>query len=479
MINIAGLVRLGREEKVDLTYTIPAGPPYLFMVIVGPSGTGKSSACGNLVSYLKKAERSASLLLTDKTREPRPPLLDGSTGDVITPEEMDGVDAHFISEEEYGERAERGEYVAHFEDSGGHGYRSEDIKKGLKDGHLFVQTIDPSAFSQMINDNEYHEAAVPIALISTRANLEHAIKERPSYSSEEQGRRIASLPQRMHELLSLHDELRYVIFKSPEYYDEGLESGRYWGTDDTNHQLLRIMEREIALRKDRGLYERCLTPEANNQNFVDFLTRKIIGDTSFEDLQGHLRENASFEVRYEDVDENVINPFIFTHTPHVSEETLKHLFPLHIIAAIDAHGRRSIIFDKCTDDPHGRDIVSEFLIYWMDTYHNIYSSQTEPDIFSPSGLVEVVNKTDDKNVRIYGDVIFYLTHHLGPLGGGETITPYALNLALSNIDHSEIGERGLDARALDSQDIRRHREDLEMKAVINQRLTEYTNGLIF
>lgn len=456
------LIEIGRrEEKIEFKYSVYPGPPYLFMIIGGPPGVGKSSACSNLDAYLKKAGIDISRLLTDKTRKPRP-------------DEEDGIDARFISIDAYIERMQNGEYAAHFDEFGGHGYRKRDIKKGLEEGHLFVQTKDSDALFEMSNANIYPEA-VPIILISNKDNLEKAIRERPTYNEEAEERRIVSLPEKIGKFVGVSDKVNYIIFKPQEFYEK-LDSGKYFGIDVTNDKLLRIMEREIWLRKNKDVYQKCLTPDENNQNFIDFLTRKIIKDISFEDLQSYLREKKIFEVRYEDINEDVINHFIYKRHQHISEDTLRYHFPLHIVAAIDSHGRRSIIFDKCGDDPNRREVISEFLTYWMDTYYDYkFNGEKTPKNSSYPGLIETINEKDGECIKMHDGPVFYLTHNLVPLSEESmNLTPFALNIVFADIDHESMLDENLtiSPKSLATRDITRYRGDLE-KAVINQRLDGY------
>lgn len=458
-----------RQRKIDFRYSIYSKSPPVLWGVGGPRGSGKSSACRSLEEYLTQTI-SISRFLTDKTRAKR-------TG------ETEGDDANFISNEEYKRRKGRGEYAVHFDDLGGHGYSKAGIERGLQNGHLIVQIGNADALLEM---SRKYPQAVPIMFIADKTNLVKAITERPvMYSEDEQREIIASIPAGIEGFSGIADYVRYIIFKASQSYETS-DLGRLRGIDTTIDHLLRIMEREIWLREHLGVYEQCLTPDENNRNFIEFLTRKIVRGFSFEELQQHLKQKGVFEVGYDDIGQDFIDRFVYERgrsQSHISQETLKHHFPLRIIAAIDAHGRRSIILDSCGGEDFGkarRELVREFLTYLMDTYHDFRpDAVTTPDIISYSGLVELVNRTEGRNIKIYDGPVFYLTHHLGQLGD-ESLRlhiPYALNIAFADIGYDRIREGSLEIvpQPLDALTIRRFKEDLENKAVINQRLGgEYT-----
>jgi guanylate kinase len=95
-------------------------------VITGPSGVGKGTLIRSLVQQVPELEVSVSAT----TRPPRPG-------------EVDGVDYHFLSEEEFDKRLAAGEFVEHA-DYSGHRYgtlRSE-LESRLKAGVPVVLEIE-------------------------------------------------------------------------------------------------------------------------------------------------------------------------------------------------------------------------------------------------------------------------------------------------------------------------------------------------
>ena len=87
----------------------------LLIVISAPSGTGKTTLCDRLISEFRSMKYSVSCT----TRAPR----DG---------EIDGVDYHFISEEQFEERIRQGAFLEYAEV---HGKRYGTLKKAVID-HL-------------------------------------------------------------------------------------------------------------------------------------------------------------------------------------------------------------------------------------------------------------------------------------------------------------------------------------------------------
>ncbi|TET94656.1 MAG: guanylate kinase, partial [Dehalococcoidia bacterium] len=71
-----------------------AGPSPLLVVITGPSGVGKDT----VLSRLKALKRPYHFAVTATTRPPRP-------------EETDGVDYFFLSDQQYDDMLARGEFL--------------------------------------------------------------------------------------------------------------------------------------------------------------------------------------------------------------------------------------------------------------------------------------------------------------------------------------------------------------------------------
>lgn len=99
------------------------------VIISGPSGVGKSTLLGRV---LDQCERPLTMSVSATTRSPRPG-------------ERNGVDYHFLGDEEFARRRDRGEFLECFEVFGkGHWYgtlTSEVVPK-LESGKWVVLEID-------------------------------------------------------------------------------------------------------------------------------------------------------------------------------------------------------------------------------------------------------------------------------------------------------------------------------------------------
>ncbi len=73
---------------------MPAAAPHALLILAGPAGVGKSTLCDRLVSEVPGFER----VITATTRAPRP-------------NEVDGRDYHFLSEEEFDRRLAAGDFL--------------------------------------------------------------------------------------------------------------------------------------------------------------------------------------------------------------------------------------------------------------------------------------------------------------------------------------------------------------------------------
>jgi guanylate kinase len=98
----------------------------LLVVVSGPSGVGKTTLCQALVKRL-----DAYLSISATTRRKRP-------------DETDGVEYHFISEEEFDRRLAAGEFLETAQVYGGHRYGTlaEPVRKALADGRVVLLEIE-------------------------------------------------------------------------------------------------------------------------------------------------------------------------------------------------------------------------------------------------------------------------------------------------------------------------------------------------
>ena len=73
---------------------VPVQPKTVLLILAGPAGVGKSTLCDRLVAEIPGFER----VITATTRPPRP-------------NEVDGRDYHFLSEEEFDRRLAAGDFL--------------------------------------------------------------------------------------------------------------------------------------------------------------------------------------------------------------------------------------------------------------------------------------------------------------------------------------------------------------------------------
>ena len=102
-------------------------------VITGPSGVGKGTLIRGLLERIPELELSVSAT----TRAPRPG-------------EEDGVDYHFLSDEQFDERVERGEFVEHATYSGQrYGTLRSELERRLREGVPVVLEIETQGARQV------------------------------------------------------------------------------------------------------------------------------------------------------------------------------------------------------------------------------------------------------------------------------------------------------------------------------------------
>lgn len=125
------------------------------LIISGPSGSGKTSICRALEKY-PGVRKSVSVT----TRPPRP-------------QEQEGRDYYFVSEEEFKKRIEQGEFAEYARYSGHlYGTLLEPLKRALEEGIIYLLEIDVQGAQQIMK--KFPEA---ISIFILPPN-EEALKER-------------------------------------------------------------------------------------------------------------------------------------------------------------------------------------------------------------------------------------------------------------------------------------------------------------
>ncbi len=120
-------------EKTDNTQAVQAlqkrlleNPRAFAVVVAGPSGVGKTTICRKVL----EAESDVYRCVTTTTRHPRP-------------EEVEGVERHFVSEEAFCEMFDRGVFIECAEVHGHlYGATLDAVDAAMKDGHVMLMDVD-------------------------------------------------------------------------------------------------------------------------------------------------------------------------------------------------------------------------------------------------------------------------------------------------------------------------------------------------
>ncbi|HZQ06195.1 MAG TPA: guanylate kinase [Anaerolineae bacterium] len=146
------------------TLALPSPPP-LLVIVSGPSGVGKDAT-------LKRMQARGApfhFLVTNTTRPRRP-------------NEVEGVDYHFISPEEFQEKLERGDFLEHANVYGNwYGNSRRDVENALAKGSDVIMRIDVQGAATI---RKKVKGAIFIFLIATLSELEARLRARRTESEE-------------------------------------------------------------------------------------------------------------------------------------------------------------------------------------------------------------------------------------------------------------------------------------------------------
>ena len=194
---------------MDTRISDPAEPaPYhigsnsLLVVISGPSGVGKDAT-------LKRMEELGypfHFVVTATTRPRRP-------------NEVNGVDYHFVSEKEFAEMLEKDELLEHAIVYGQHkGIPKKQVREALASGKDVIMRIDVQGAATI--RRLAPEAVLVFLAASSEEELSRRLKERRTETPEGLKRRIATAREEMKRL----DEFDYVVVNCDNHLDETVET---------------------------------------------------------------------------------------------------------------------------------------------------------------------------------------------------------------------------------------------------------------
>lgn len=171
------------------------------IVFSGPSGTGKTTVLRGVF------ERCRVPLVPSVSATTRPPR----------PGECDGVDYHFLSEEEFHARRRRGEFLECFEVYGGHWYGTlkAEVERALEAGKWVVLEVDVQGALALM---EQHPEAISFFIQpESIEELERRLRGRGTEGEEAVQRRLA----RARDEIALAKRYQYQI--TNERVDQAVE----------------------------------------------------------------------------------------------------------------------------------------------------------------------------------------------------------------------------------------------------------------
>jgi len=181
-------------------YHIESNP--LLVVISGPSAAGKDAT-------LKRMEEMSypfHFVVTATTRPRRP-------------NEVNGVDYHFISEQEFTEMLEKDELLEHAIVYGQHkGIPKKQVREALASGKDVIMRIDVQGAATI--RRLVPEAVFIFLTASSEEELIRRLKKRKTETPEGLKRRIATAREEMKRL----DEFDYVVVNRDNHLDETVET---------------------------------------------------------------------------------------------------------------------------------------------------------------------------------------------------------------------------------------------------------------
>ena len=177
-------------------------PNPLLVVISGPSGAGKDAT----LNRMEALGYPFHFVVTATTRPRRPT-------------EVDGVDYHFVSEQEFAEMLEKDELLEHAIVYGQHkGIPKKQVREALASGKDVIMRIDVQGAATI--RRLVPEAVFIFVTAPSEEELSRRLKKRKTETPESLKRRIATAWEEMKRL----DEFDYVVVNRDSHLDETVET---------------------------------------------------------------------------------------------------------------------------------------------------------------------------------------------------------------------------------------------------------------
>jgi guanylate kinase len=180
----------------------PTDPP-IVVVLSGPSGVGKDA----LLDRIRELGYPVTVPVTMTTRERRPG-------------EVDGVDYHFVTREQFKVHVATGELLEHAEVYSGHfyGVPRAQLRKALNSGNHVLMRVD-------VQGAKFLRRTVPDAqfvflIPSDRANLEKHLRSRKSEDEAKIQERLAAVEREYGEI----ENFQHVIENIEGHLDSTVEA---------------------------------------------------------------------------------------------------------------------------------------------------------------------------------------------------------------------------------------------------------------
>jgi guanylate kinase len=182
------------------SYRIESNP--LLVVISGPSAAGKDAT----VKRMEELGYPFHFVVTATTRPRRP-------------NEVDGVDYHFVSEWEFGEMLEKDELLEHAIVYGQHkGIPKKQVREALESGKDVIMRIDVQGAATI--RHLVPEAVFVFLTASSEEELIRRLEKRKTETPEGLKKRIATARKEMKRL----DEFDYVVVNRDNHLDETVKT---------------------------------------------------------------------------------------------------------------------------------------------------------------------------------------------------------------------------------------------------------------